>query len=437
MTDLGRAFAALKGKQARYDLLWAYYDGDHPLRYSTERLRELFRDINARFVQNWCAVVIDAAKDRLNLDNLHLGDDQTDGDELSRLWAESGLRLDADDALLAALVTGESFVIVWPDETGRPQGYYNDPRLCHAFYDAENPRRMTFAAKWWVGDDERRYLTLYYPDRLDYYVSSGKAENVQEPTAFQPAEPPTAPNPYGQIPVFHFRRERRAVRSELANVISLQDAINKLLADMMVTAEFAAFPERYAVTNADLKNIKSAPNTIIEIPAGSDGEEETQVGQFPAADLGNYLEAIDRLASSMAIITRTPKHFFFAQGGDPSGEALIAMEAPLTKKCRDLIERFTPVWEDVGRFLLRVAQRPADGATVTAEWEDVETVQPRASAEIDQIRRQIAVLDHQLGASKQTLLTKLGYDAAKEAQQREAESEELGDELLGRFDRGE
>jgi len=109
----------------------------------------------------------------------------------------------------------------------------------------------------------------------------------------------------------------------------------------------------------------------------------------------------------------------------------------LTKKCRDLIERFTPVWEDVGRFLLRVARRPADGATVTAEWEDVETVQPRASAEIDQIRRQIAVLDHQLGASKQTLLTKLGYDAAKEAQQREAESEELGDELLDRFDRGE
>jgi hypothetical protein len=67
LSDLERAFNALSGKQVAYSLLWDYYDGDHPLVYSTSRLRDVFKGINARFTQNWCAVVIDAMLDRINL----------------------------------------------------------------------------------------------------------------------------------------------------------------------------------------------------------------------------------------------------------------------------------------------------------------------------------------------------------------------------------
>ncbi len=36
-TDLQKAYNALTAKQTAVAGLWAYYDGDHPLEYSTER----------------------------------------------------------------------------------------------------------------------------------------------------------------------------------------------------------------------------------------------------------------------------------------------------------------------------------------------------------------------------------------------------------------
>jgi len=73
-TDLVKAYKALRGKAGDYSLLWRYYDGDHPLVYSTERLREVFSKIRVRFVENWCAVVVDATMDRLNLAGFQVAD---------------------------------------------------------------------------------------------------------------------------------------------------------------------------------------------------------------------------------------------------------------------------------------------------------------------------------------------------------------------------
>lgn len=416
MTDLERAFRALTDKAATYDALWDYYEGSQPLRYSTERLEQVFRDLRTRFVQNWCAVVCDAALDRLNLIRFDVAGDDVARDRVNALWQSTGLDLDENDAHAAALVCGESYIIIWPDEDGATQAYYHDPRLAHVFYEADNPRRKRFAAKWWLGD-ERRYLTLYYLDRLEYYVSRGKGLDVSSAAAFEPADPPTAPNPYGEVPVFHLRRERRNVSSELANAITLQDAVNKLLADMMVAAEFGAFRQRYVIANADPGRLRNAPNEIWAIPAGDGQGQATSVGEFGQTDLGVYLQAMDKLASSIAIITRTPKHYLFAQGGDPSGEALIAMEAPLNRKVGQYIERFTAVWREVAAFLLRLENLAVDPMDVTPVWEPVETVQPLTES----IIRQNAIA---AGIPLATALRREGWTDAELEQMQADQAEE-------------
>jgi hypothetical protein len=71
---------------------------------------------------------------------------------------------------------------------------------------------------------------------------------------------------------------------------------------------------------------------IMDLAAGDAGTQPTSAGAFPAADLSNFLTAMDKLAASISAITSTPKHYFFDQGGQLSGEALIALEAPLNKK---------------------------------------------------------------------------------------------------------
>jgi hypothetical protein len=382
-TDLELAYAVLSGKQARYTELWNYFNGEAPLVYTNARLEEVFQNLNARFTENWCSVVIGSVADRIELLGLNAKGQE---EAFATLWEQCQLGLVSDDVHEAALVCGEAFAIAWPNARNETRVYYNDPRLCHVFYEDDDPYMVRFAAKWYdeTSGEGKRRLTLYYPDRLEYYVSSGKAANVSNASAFGPAETPVAANPYGEVPVFHFRPRRDGL-SELQNVVPLQNGINKLLADMIVAAEYGAFKQRWIISNADVKALKNAPNEIWLLPAGDGMGQQTQIGEFAPTDLMIYLNAIERLAVHVGVITKTPKHYLLQQGGDPSGESLMAMEAPLIHKCQRYIERFTPTWKALGAFVARLLGMAVDASAIEPVFDDPETVQPRTEAEIRRI----------------------------------------------------
>mgnify|MGYP000892807060 CR=1 FL=1 len=387
--DLQMALANLVSKKRRYDLLWRYYDGEQPLVYSSEKLREIFSGLNAQFTENWCSVVVDSVLDRLELRTPAVSDNEAVSAELADLWEATGL---VDDELAIhedVAVTGESFVIAWLDENEQTQAFHNDARLCHAIYDEENPRYMRVAAKWWTDPAGPIRMTLYYPDRLEYYVTKRafKPGEVPDARAFEPwSEEPVAANPFGQIPVFHFRSNRRRTKSQLAGVIEIQDMVNKMLADMMVAAEFGAFPQRYVISAAGIKGLENNPNAIWDLVASDQGSQATQAGQFAAASLDNYLNAINKLSSDIGVISRTPRHYFYAQGGDPSGEALIAMEAPLTKKVKRLQATLLPTWRDLASFLLALGGVVVSSRLVLPAYEEAATVQPMTQALIIKAR---------------------------------------------------
>lgn len=391
-TDLDLAVQMLLYKTPYFDRLWAYYEGNQPLVYSSARLKEIFGNtLNARWTQNWCAVVIDSVQERITLERINIADQEAATEALSLVLDASSLMLEADDVHLDMLVAGESYVIVWPDEkTDAPQAYYNDSRNCHLFYEADRPRVKRYACKWWIGDDNHRHITLYYPDRLEYYRSTNTVRMYSEGGGYSMNEVTSGKsfdagrqedNPYGVIPVFHFRRERHVIASELRNVTAAQDAINKLTADMMVAAEFGAFPQRYIISQAGQGTFKNSPNEIWDVPAADGEGQATSVGQFDATQLSNYIEAIDKWANYIAISSRTPKHYFFGQGGDPSGEALIAMEAPINHKAEKYIARLTEPWTEVGQFMAElggIGKLEADA--VVPIFKKPQTVQPYTQA---------------------------------------------------------
>lgn len=401
VTDLELAYRALSEKAPIYDRLWHYYDGNQPLRYSTDRLKEVFRTINARFTQNWCEVVVETVLERLNLTQFVVHNNATASKQLTDWFETSEMHLDADDVELCAMVTGESFVIIWPTEQGDElEAFYNDSRLCHVIYQAESPRQMRMAAKWWIEDAEtadgrgKIRLTLYYPDRLEYYISNKLAKDVREAKQFEPFPVEGglgeygnhAPNPFGTIPVFHFRRERRAIKSELApSVLDVQDAINKLFSDMMVSAEFGAFKQRYVISQADVGVLKNAPGEIWDIPAGDGMGQDTQVGEFSETSLNNFMQSMEQLSVSIAKMTRTPQSYFFLGArSDPSGEALIAMESPLNKKCSKYIRRFGVEWQRLAAFVAQYEGIDLAGGKIRAVYEDPRTVQPFTQAQTRQ-----------------------------------------------------
>jgi hypothetical protein len=437
MNDIKLAYETIISKRHQHDEAFAYYDGNQPLVYANDRLRDIFKGQQVRFTENWCALVIDAVKERIQIGDVVTPDGLED--LIHQIWEENHLGIVSDDVHEAALITGEAYLIIWPDaDTGNVEIYYNDPRLCHAFYDPEHPRRMRMAAKMWVDEDDECYrMILYYPDHLEYYRTKQKAVNVGTWEAFVPddTEYPDgkAINPFGRIPVFHFKIRERFLRGDLYDVIPIQNGINKLLTDMMVAAEYGAFRQRWIISNADVSVLKNAPNEIWHIPAGDGMGQQSQVGEFSPTDLNNYLDAVERLAADISRITRVPLHYFYSKGGYPSGEALLAMESPLNFKVRDRIERFEPVWRDAIAFAMRIAGADVESRDVVINWLSIQTMQPETEAKV-------RLMDIQAGIPLEVSLKRSGWTQAEIEDLREAKqasSLDLGEQILTAFDRGQ
>ena len=395
ITDVEIAWASLAGKQEQYNAYWDYMEGRHPLVYNASKLREIFKNIDATFNENWSSVVVNTVLDRIAIERFQVGDgtDTTQGDALLDLWRSTGLDLDSYDAHLCALVTGEAFIVCGEDEdTGEAQAYFNDSRLCHMVYEDANPRKPRFAAKWWEELDPNATgarsayltrLTLYYPDRFEYYTARGQRADISTGKAFQPDTPPTAPNPYGEINVYHIRREQRAIISELADIITPQAQLNKVLADMMIAAEYGAYKQRYVISNMTGldKKIKNAPNQIWDLAPGDGEGQPTSVGEFSATELSNYLAAIERSAGVIATIAGIPKTLLFAQGDIPSGASLRALEAPLVRKAERYAGRWEVTWRKVLRWLMAQAGLGDVPTTdIDVVWSEPATTQPEVDA---------------------------------------------------------
>jgi hypothetical protein len=91
---------------------------------------------------------------------------------------------------------------------------------------------------------------------------------------------------------------------------------------------------------------------------------------------------MDKLVNSIAIITRTPKHYFESSGANISGDALIVMESPLIKKVTQLQEMLSLGWTNVADFFLRQSSDKAvKKSDISTIWGPLETMQPTAASQ--------------------------------------------------------
>src|SRR6201999_2522621 len=136
-------------------------------------------------------------------------------------------------------------------------------------YDDDGSGNILWAAKWWTTRDKRVRVNLFYPDRIERYVSKSQTEVivsdarsfVPSPMSQAPSQggdngpgtldlgPGTIANPYGVVPIFHFANNADVGdcgRSELEAAIPIQDGLNKSVLDMLVAMEFSAYRQRWA-----------------------------------------------------------------------------------------------------------------------------------------------------------------------------------------------
>ena len=390
ISDLARAFKALKDKQEPYEQRWAYYDGDHPLVYATQKLQRVFNKLNARWNENWVAITVDSLTDRIQLTGFHyIGEDAPTDPQaaphpvqqaLDEWWDAQDVAGDAEEITQAVAVTSEGFYLAEQTDEKAVRTIANAPHLCAVLYRDDDPKTPEFAAKWWDDAEGHARLTLYYADRFEHYVATKKRDEITKADAFAPdPEKPEEPNPYKAIPVFHFRKNRRGT-CRLTNVVPLNNALNKLFADMMVAAEFGAFRQRAIITKADVtvaaKGMRAGASEVAVIPGNEESEgQNTEVHEFAETPLANYIGALDHIASRIAILTHTPKHYLLQQG-DVSGEALIAMEAPLVKDAAAYMRRLSVTWKQCAAFVMRLSGHEVSANDIEPVWEEEATIQP-------------------------------------------------------------
>lgn len=396
---------ALTERQREYVEAGNYYEGDVAEGFATQALRRAMRGSGYASRLNFCRPVVDAVQNRLEISAV-LGTSQQATKVIGDTWEFNELTLDANEIHRTALVYGDCYAMVWPDEDGNLEISYNTPLTTTLVYDPEHPRRKVYAVKMWETELGTR-LNLYGPDSISKYFTDSKT--VTEGTNWYLQE--SVENPFGEVPVFHFRTHRPEGRPEHKDAYDAQNYINKQFIQSMYVADYQGAPQRYALSKAgnssevadfeegdtDRENLGSLQNGPGKLWYMTDVDK---VGEFKPADPAVFWEPIKNTVRSMASLTNTPLHYFEKTGNVPSGEALRVAEAPLIKKVQDRQASFGQAWRDLFKFVLKVNDIAQD---VQVKWVQIES--------LDELERLDAALKKRnVGISVAQTMREMGYD---------------------------
>lgn len=380
-----------------------YFDGSQPLAFATSNYRAEFEGMVKAISDNWMPIIVEAVNERMHIDGFRFGEDPGADADAWSIWQENSLDCDSELLHLDAFKFGVSAAMVWlDDDTGRPIITVEHPSEVCVVHAPGTARKRVAAVKNWFDDWEGvHFANLYLPDETHKFSSLDGSD-------WLPYE--VVPNPVGIVPVVAFRNRLDTFgrfRSELDGFLSTQDQINKLVADMMVASEFAAFRQRWATgmeipkdpaTGKPIQPFRASVNRLWVNPS-----EDGKFGDFGATDLKNYIDAITARIQSLASRSRTPPHYLLASGVFPNGESTKAAETGLISKVRSRQRAFGEAWEDVMRLAFAMTGDPRQ-SEVKAEtiWRDPET---RSESEhMDALIKQLA-----LGIPKEALWSAAGY----------------------------
>jgi hypothetical protein len=231
--DILWAINALKANINDSGKCCAYYDGKQPLAFATEDFQNAFGSLLKAFSLNMMPAVVDCVRDRLKLSGFTTQDKKssvgfTEGAEndstlpagqqtdpidskILDIWRANRMDQRAGRVHLNALKAGNAYVIVWGDQGEVPTIYPEKADKVAVKYDEERPGHISRAVKAWIDDDDgKAYLTLYYDDRIEKYITRNKVEGglPEKAESFIPRETENEawplPNLYNRVPVFHF-----------------------------------------------------------------------------------------------------------------------------------------------------------------------------------------------------------------------------------------
>jgi hypothetical protein len=427
--DLEEALEEFNEALPAYKKAEAYYEGTVREKFLNKAVQALLTGSESDFNVNLAGRVVDAVQDRMEIAAVTaepVGDDEEDDtseeddnvqppmdnstpgasamlvpmgveqpeipemteeekaldEAVSKIWRDNEMDIEAPEVHQKMLEFGDAYLFVGlcddeDENEERVDLFFNSPMNVRILYQDENPRKKRLAIKRWeVGSkkNKRIRLNLYYGDATYKFISKGSgdkngAADFDVYTDDSTDEMGYVANETGEIPFFHFRTSRPYGRPEHKKAYGPQDALTKLITNMMSTSDFAAFPQRWALQEtgtttdddldwdegdsdtADTKNPSDLQSQLISGPGRIWPLRNMKaVGQFTSADVEQFLKPINTFTGLMAAVTATPASYFLVTLGAPatpvSGESQRKGESPFLSKVNARQLSAEASWQD-------------------------------------------------------------------------------------------
>lgn len=438
--QVSRLSGELDKRIARHKKIEPYLEGECPLPPAIEqaRLTKVYRYLMPVAEAPWGSLIVDSKLDRLEVSGIRDAD-QAAADKVWGIWQSNGMDAESKLAHGAALLDGRAYATVWPDpETGQPEIALDDVTQMVLEY-AEGSRRKRVAALRRWQDEKNVYATLYRPDGI--YKFSGEKTATDEKTvdkwAKRDVEGEGWPleNPLEEVPAVEVAINRRLkpgrfpyARGEFAHCTGLIDRINLLTFLGLVIAFWMGFPLRGVIGDKIRREVLTddSGNPIIDEATGKPKSKamppfdaqpdsvfqienpEGKLAEFKAADRRSL--SVFAELDQLAVITKTPRHYFPMEGGmsNLSAEAIMAsngtMYAAVTGHKASLGEGWEEVLRIAGKLL---SSRAVISPRAELTWLDHESrslaERADAASKLKDVVPQMAVAELALGATQEQI----------------------------------
>lgn len=364
--------AALDVRAARLHELERYYRAHQPLAYLAPEARKALGSRFGVLGINFARLAVVSVAERLRVTGF-ISDGRRDPGAWAR-WLRSDLDQLAPTVHREALALGEGHVIVWADGRGRARASVESSHQVSAYRDAGSGEVLGAVKRWEDLDPsgvarQTRYV-VFRPDRIEHLVSDGAS--ITAARTLQVVD-----NPLQVCPVVPFVNADRVLDlhgvSEIEDLVPLLDALNKVVADMLVASEYTARPRRWA-TGLELaeepvtddagdpvldEDGEPVYQTVSPIGEGDrlmvNEAPEGKFGQLSGGDLGPYRDAVDIIAEQIRAVSALPPHYTGTVTANPSSaDGIRAAEASLTARAEAKQAAFGRSWEAVSRLMAAV-----------------------------------------------------------------------------------
>lgn len=401
-----RLWSALVRARPPLERLDRYYEGNRRL----EKLGLAVPPELEQFVTlvNWPRIAADSVEQRCDVEGFRLRGAESADSELWDVWQANDLDEESQALHLDSIALGRAYLCVGTREEDDPEP--NVPLITpesplDMIHESQGSR-VTAALRRVSGTE----VTLYLPDVtiwLDASMSRGWVVVDRDEHGL------------GVVPVVpavnRTRLRNRMGVSELSDVISLTDAACRALTNAQVATEVLAVPQKYVLgaSPKDFVDGDGKPVTAWETYFGAIwmmAKGEAKVGQFTAADLGNFQKIVDHYAALASSQSTVPARYFGLTTTNPPSEgSIVSDEVRLIMNARRKHRSLGGTHERT----MRLARRVMDGdwnpdlARMETLWANPETptMAQRADAVVKLVQANILPIE--------AAWEELGYSATR------------------------